>query len=331
MIRSGSLLLPLALYAEGPMSYERTFGPAVDPITRLGWGLGIISLLVIVIIAVLLLSALFRSRTPSADPRSLAVTSETGGMTWIYTGVGISSIVLTGCMVWTLTTINAVSHSHSSPTLTVQVTASQWWWAVRYGSEAPARIFTTANEIHIPVGQPVRFELISADVIHSFWIPQLAGKMDVIPGQTNVMWLQASRAGVYRGQCAGFCGVQHAHMALLVIAEAPTAFTSWWDTQIEPTPLPVTADTLHGLEVFQTHCATCHTIRGTVPMGIRGPNLTHLMTRSTLAAGLLPNTRGNLAGWIANAQSLKPGARMPDQNLSGPELSALTSYLSTLH
>ncbi|MEO8126066.1 MAG: cytochrome c oxidase subunit II [Bryobacteraceae bacterium] len=331
MSLSGSLLSPLALCAEGPMSYERTFGPAVDPITQLGWGLGIISLVVIVVITVLLLGALFRSRAPSADPRGLAVSSETGGMSWIYIGVGISSVVLAACMVWTLTTINAVARPLSSPALTVQVTASQWWWAARYESAAPARIFTTANEIHIPVGQPVRFELISGDVIHSFWIPQLAGKMDVIPGQTNRMWLEASRAGVYRGQCAGFCGVQHAHMALVVVADPPETFASWQDDQIESTRPPVTADTIRGHEVFQTHCAACHTIRGTTPAGIRGPNLTHLMSRGTLAAGLLPNTRGNLAGWIANAQSLKPGARMPDQNLSGPELLAVTAYLSTLH
>ncbi len=331
MVLLGSQTLPVVLRAEGPMSYEHTYGPAVDPITRLGWGLSIVSLVVILIITVLLLGGLFRKRAVAAEPRQLAARSDSGGMPWIYVGVGASSLVLAVCMVWTLVTVNAVTRPLKLPTITVQVTASQWWWALRYQSSDPARIFISANEIHIPVGQPVRFELVSADVIHSFWVPQLAGKMDVIPGQTNAMWLQADRPAVYRGQCAAFCGAQHAHMALQVIAESPEAFAAWEETQLADTPLPLAGETLHGHEIFETHCAICHTIRGTVPMGIRGPDLTHLMSRGTIAAGLLPNTRGNLAGWIANAQSLKPGARMPDQNLSGPELLAVTSYLNTLH
>ena len=318
---------------EPPMSYQRTFGPAVDSITRLGWGLGIISLLVIIIVALLLIGGIFRNRgvDSAADPRQLTVRRDAGGMAWIYIGVGASSVVLIGCMIWTLIVTAAVTHPPATPALTIEVTASQWWWSLRYLDDSPSQIFTTANEIHIPVGQPIRFDLTSADVIHSFWIPQLAGKMDVIPGQTNVMWLQADHPGVYRGQCAAFCGQQHAHMALTIVAETPEDFLAWKHSQLSDTAPPETEEALRGAQIFQTHCAVCHTIRGVSPAGLVGPDLSHLMARHTLAAGLLPNTPGNLAGWIDNPQTLKPGTRMPNPILSGTELTAVTSYLNTLH
>lgn len=333
LLRSELAILPSADRAESPMAYHRTFGPAVDPITRLGWGLGIISLLVIVIIGALLLGGIFRKRSTAsaADTRQLSVRRDGGGMAWIYVGVGISSLVLVGCMVWTLVVTAAVTRPSSAPVLTIQVTASQWWWSLRYDNVHPAQIFTTANEIHIPVRQPVRFELASADVIHSFWIPQLAGKMDVIPGQTNVMWFQADQPGKYRGQCAAFCGAQHAHMALLVVADTAQDFAAWQDRQLGDMAMPSTDKARRGEQVFKMHCAACHTIRGITPAGIGGPDLSHLMTRSTIAAGLLPNTPGNLAGWIANPQSLKPGTRMPKPVLTGPELTAVTFYLNTLY
>jgi cytochrome c oxidase subunit 2 len=313
------------------MSYQHTFGPAIDPVTRLGWGLGIVALSVVIIIAVLLLGGIFRRRTALtvSGSRGLAVRSDAGGVSWIYVGTGISSVVLIFCMVWTMVVTAAVSHPPGAAALTVQVTGSQWWWSVRYLSPNPARIFTTANEIHIPVGQPVRLELMSSDVIHSFWIPQLAGKMDMIPGQTNVSWLQADRAGVYRGQCAAFCGAQHAHMALLVVADSARDFAAWRDHQLEETP--ETANASAGQRVFQQHCAVCHTIRGLSPAGIRGPDLTHLMTRRTLAAGLLPNQPGELAAWITDPQALKSGARMPAQLLTGEELAGVTRWLNQLN
>jgi cytochrome c oxidase subunit 2 len=328
---SSLLLCATSMWGQSSMNYVRTFGPAVDPITQLGWGLGVVSVLVVLIIGLLLLGGIFRKRAIPSEPEALTVSSDTGGMSWLYIGVGISSVVLAVCMVWTFMTVRAVARSPGAPALTIQVTASQWWWSVKYQNADSARVFTTANEIHIPVGRPVRFELISSDVIHSFWIPQLAGKMDVIPGQVNSTWLQADKAGTYRGQCAAFCGVQHAHMALFVVAEAPADFAAWESRQLSETPPPSGAEATRGHEVFETHCAVCHTIRGTAPAGIRGPDLTHLMTRRTIAAGLLPNTPGNLAGWIANSQSLKSGARMPNQQLTGPELIAVTSYLRTLY
>jgi len=333
LLSGGLMMLSGRVLAETPMAYLHTFGPAVDPITRLGWGLGIVSILVIFIIGVLLLGGSLRKHSAlcSEAPHELTVRRDAGGMAWIYIGVGISSLLLITCMVWTLIITAAVIQPPSAAALTVQVTASQWWWSLRYQSENLTRIFTTANEIHIPVGQPVRIELASADVIHSFWIPKLAGKMDVIPGQTNVTWLQADRPGTYRGQCAMFCGAQHARMALLVVADTPKDFATWQDHQLMDTATPATEKTHRGEQIFRTHCAACHAIRGTDAGGLVGPDLTHLMTRRTLAAGMLPNTPGNLAGWIANPQTLKPGDSMPDQTLSGPELAAVTSYLNTLH
>ncbi len=327
-----ALTLSSSAWAASPMSYLRTFGPAGYPVTRLGWGLGIISIVVCVTIAVLLLGGLFRRGRADADndPAQLVVHRDAGGMPWIYVGVGITIVVLVGVMLWTLAVTAAVVHPPSKPALTVQVTASQWWWALRYDTATPSRTFLTANEIHIPVGQPVRFELNSADVIHSFWLPKLGGKMDVIPGQTNVTWLQADHPGVYRGQCAVFCGTEHARMGLYVIAQSPRDFRAWQERQIEAALPPASVDAKHGQQVFQAHCAVCHTIRGGDAGGLVGPDLTHLMARRTLAAGVLPNTPGNLAGWVVHPQTIKPGARMPDQMLSGPQLAALMAYLQTL-
>lgn len=322
---------PLVAAAEPAMSYLRTFGPAGDPATRLGWGLGIVSIVVTLVIALLLLAAVLRRRARPADPSELAVHRDEGGMAWVYIGVGVSTVVLIGCVVWTMFTVAAVAMPRNAADLTLQVTASQWWWSVRYKSDEPARIFTIANEIHIPVGRPVRLELSSQDVIHSFWIPQLGGKMDVIPGQTNAMWLQADRPGVYRGQCGEYCGAQHAHMAMYVVADSLPDYVTWMREQLQDAATPSSEPLRQGAQAFLAHCAACHAVRGTPAGGILGPDLTHLMSRSTIGAGLLRNTPGNLAAWIADAQALKPGSRMPTLALSGPDLSAVVTYLETLH
>lgn len=328
-----ALALSNGAWAATPMSYLRTFGPAGYPVTRLGWGLGTISVSVVVIITLLLLGGLFRRRDRRAmsDPHALAVRRDAGGMAWIYIGVGLSSLVLIGAMIWTLVVTAVVAHPSGKPALTVQVRASQWWWALRYDTGQPSRMFISANEIHIPVGQPVRFEVTSTDVIHSLWVPKLGGKIDVIPGQTNVTWLQADQPGIYRGQCAVFCGAQHARMALQVIAQTPADFHAWQQLQLTDAPTPATPAESEGQMVFQSHCAGCHTVRGSDAAGLVGPDLSHLMSRRTLAAGALPNTPGKLAGWIVHPQSIKPGSRMPDQVLPGAQLSALIAYLQTLH
>jgi cytochrome c oxidase subunit II len=319
-------------FASSSMSYFKTAGPAGYPVTLLGWGLGIISIGVLATVIALLLWGSLRRRQQVASPRALAVTADAGGMSWLYVGVGISTAVLIGCAVWTMFTIAAVAMPAHARELTLQVTAAQWWWGVRYqaGGNDPSQIFATANEIHIPVGRPVRLELNSIDVIHSFWIPRLAGKTDVIPGQTNAMWIQADSPGIYRGQCAEFCGAQHAHMAMEVVADEPAAFDVWKASQQRDAGAPRDAAAAAGAAVFEAHCAACHAVRGTTAGGIFGPDLTHLMSRKTIAAGLMPNTGGNLAAWISDPQSLKPGTRMPNPTLSGPELHAVVVYLNTL-
>ncbi|HLU83462.1 MAG TPA: c-type cytochrome, partial [Trueperaceae bacterium] len=211
--------------------------------------------------------------------------------------------------------------------LTIEVIGHQWWWEVRY----PESGVVTANEVVIPVGETVRLELSSVDVIHSFWVPVLNGKMDLIPGQTTSLPLEASLAGEYFGFCAEFCGVQHARMNLLVVAQERSDFDAWLATQQLAAPPPNDATTLAGQQVFLgSACVYCHTVRGTNASGKLGPDLTHLASRRLLGAGALPNTRGNLAGWIVNSQTTKPGNRMPPMYLGGSELQSLLAYLETL-
>lgn len=330
--RAGALAaLPGLASAAAPLSYLQTFGPAGDPVTRLGWGLGIISLAVLAIITIALLAGIFRRRSRAQREGELAVTADAGGVSWIYVGISISAVVLAACALWTMFTLRAIampSHAHE---LTVHVTAAQWWWRVRYTDPDSQGVFSTANEIHVPVGRPVKVELSSEDVIHSFWVPQLAGKIDVIPGQTNVLWLQADKPGVYVGQCGEFCGAQHAHMQMRVIADQPKDYAAWREDQLRPVAAATQGTGAQGEALVAGRCGACHTVRGTAAGGILGPDLTHLMTRRTLAAGLLPNTPGNLAAWIANPQTLKPGTRMPAPQLSAKELQTVVAYLETLH
>ena len=216
--------------------------------------------------------------------------------------------------------------------LTVEVTGHQWWWRIRYKDPEPQREVITANEIHVPVGIPVQFQLRSADVIHSFWVPNMRGKKDAIPGYVSSTWFRADTPGVYRGQCAEFCGHQHAKMAFYVVADSPAVFRSWLAAQQAPAD-SAPADSLarEGQRVFLAGpCANCHTIRGTPAGGSVGPDLTHLASRLTIAAGTLPRTRGHLAGWVVDPQRIKPGAQMPPNQLEPEALRALLAYLETL-
>ncbi|MDB5560275.1 MAG: cytochrome c oxidase, subunit [Enterovirga sp.] len=215
--------------------------------------------------------------------------------------------------------------------VTIRVTGHQWWWEVRYESQDSSRSFTTANEIHIPVGQPVNFKLNSSDVIHSFWVPSLTGKLDAITGRENQLRVTAERPGVYRGQCAEFCGLQHAHMGILVVAESQEEFERWRDGQIAQARQPEDDERRQGLAAFAAGpCAMCHTIRGTNAGGKIAPDLTHVGSRRYLAAGALPMSRGNLAAWIVDPHSIKPGVNMPTIKLSPDELNAISAYLESL-
>ena len=225
----------------------------------------------------------------------------------------------------------------SGEPLSIEVTGYQWWWNVRYENSDPTQVFDTANEIHVPIGRPIRIDLRAADVIHSFWAPTLTGKQDLIPGQDNVLWFTAKRVGQYRGQCAEFCGWQHAHMAFLVIAEKEADFQAWRAGQIRSANSTFDPDASlagkpsEGEHIFMTRgCALCHAIRGTDAGGRSGPDLTHLASRRALAAGTLPNTKQDLLAWIADPQSIKPGNKMPKVPMDRSELDALIEYLRTL-
>lgn len=215
--------------------------------------------------------------------------------------------------------------------LRIQITGNQWWWDVQYLNPNPSLIVTTANEIHIPVGRPVGIVLRSNDVIHSLWIPALHGKRDLIPGRVTEIWLQADRAGFYRGQCAEFCGLQHAKMALGVVADLPDDFERWLTQMRSPAPAPTTPSQTRGKDVVERGpCAMCHTVVGTLAGGRTAPDLTHIASRSSIGAGSLPNTRGNLGGWIVDPQHVKPGNHMPAPGLSSEEVQPLLDYLETL-
>ena len=211
--------------------------------------------------------------------------------------------------------------------MTVVVVGHQWWWEVRYPRDGAV----TANELHIPVRTPVRVEVRTADVIHSFWVPELNRKVDAIPGRTNAIELDAEAAGSYRGQCAEFCGVQHAHMALVVVAEPDGRFRRWLADQSRPARTPATAAARRGeLAVTEGGCQSCHTIRGTSATGDVGPELTHLASRRTIGALTLPNTPASLRSWITSSQEVKPGNDMPDLSLAPRRLDDVVAYLEGL-
>jgi len=212
--------------------------------------------------------------------------------------------------------------------MTIVVTGHQWWWEVRY----PGTTAVTANEIHIPVRTPVRLEVKTADVIHSFWVPELNRTIDAMPGKRNAIELYADAVGRYRGQCDEFCGLQHAHMGFYVYADPPTVFRRWLANQEKPARTPGGGLAAQGKQAFMTSsCASCHTIRGTSASGYVGPDLTHVATRSTLAALTIPNDRRDLSHWIVDSQAVKPGNQMPNMHLSGDKVKALVAYLEGLN
>jgi cytochrome c oxidase subunit 2 len=313
-----------------PMFYLFGKGVVAREIAPLLQGLLALALFVVIVTSALAFIGALRRRSPASVSATPLTNGAPGGLRWITVGVGLSSVVLLGFVVWSTITLAAISHAPSNPAFTVKVTAQRWWWAATYQNPDVAQIFTTANEIHIPVGETVRFELASLDVIHSFWVPSLAGKLDVIPGQTNVTWLKADRPGVYRGQCTNYCGQQHSHMGFAIIADPPEKFEAWRRAQIAPAGQPQDALARDGETVFLAHCATCHAVRGARAGGRVGPDLTHIMSRKTLAAGVIPNNAGWLSAWVSEPQHIKSGSRMPNLPLSGTDLAAVRAYLVTL-
>ena len=245
--------------------------------------------------------------------------------------VALTVLILIGLLSASIWTQRKVESLHASSAVSIEITGHQWWWEIQYEDAVPNRQVVTANELHIPVNRPVVLKVTSRDVIHSFWVPNLQGKRDLIPGYTTALWLQADRPGVFRGQCAEFCGMQHAHMALDVVAEPDSDFQGWLAEMRQPARDPPDSTARKGRDVFmQARCAGCHTIRGSDAAGQIAPDLTHIGTRSTLGAGTLPNTPEHLAEWIRDPQRVKPGNQMPPHPLDAEDLQALVMYLETL-
>jgi cytochrome c oxidase subunit 2 len=251
--------------------------------------------------------------------------------TWVIGGgIVFPVVVLTTLLAYSLVIGNALSVEAPADAVTIRVTGKRWWWEVRYPRPGGGEAIVSANEIHIPAGRTVKLLLDTDDVIHSFWVPPLAGKIDMIPGRVNHLVLRADRAGVYRGQCAEYCGAQHALMAFYVIAHDGDAYERWVAREAR-TAEANQPQAQRGRELFvSTGCASCHAVRGTQAQGRLGPDLTHLASRGTIAAGMFENNRAILTGWISNSQGMKPGNLMPPVKMPPEDLHALVAYLETL-
>ena len=301
---------------DGIQSALDTHGPHADKVAEIGWVLFAGSALIFVLVGAFTVYALVPKHRSWIASRGFIVGA----------GIVFPVITLSGLLLYTFSAAREIVSRDAIAPLKIEVIAEQWWWRVRYDN------VETANEIHIPVGQPVEFSLTTADVIHSFWVPNLAGKLDMIPGRVNRLRVEANRAGVFRGQCAEYCGGPHAKMAFYVVAQPPEEFARWLENERAKAREPDNAFLARGKKLFlENACASCHAVRGTQAAGPLGPDLTHMGSRMTLGAGILPNNVGTLAGWIASSQHLKPENRMPSFNIfKGEELRALAAYMESL-
>ena len=250
----------------------------------------------------------------------------------VTVAVGLTAATLLGLVVADAATGRGLrSLSGEEPAVTIEVTALQWWWDAEYWDPVPSQRFRTANEIHIPVGRAILIKTKSVDVNHSFWVPGLHGKQDHIPGHNSSLTLKADHPGRFAGRCAEFCGLQHAHMQLLVFADPPEVFEAWRAAQRRPAAEPTSEVALRGRDVFMSgSCVLCHTVLGTQAGARLGPDLTHVGSRTMLAAGTVLNTPGHLGGWITDPQAIKPGNRMPANSFRADDLEALIVYVSGL-
>jgi cytochrome c oxidase subunit 2 len=306
-------------------------GPLAARTERLWWFSFWLAASVYVLTMGFLVWAILRARRRARDGETMDAAGEQRMTRAVSYGSGATVAILLIFLGFDLSVGRTLSPIPSKRPLTIEVAGHQWWWEATYADTSAHGRFTTANELHVPVGDPVLFLLEARDVIHSIWVPNLAGKKDLVPGYTQSFWFQADTAGVYRGQCAEFCGTQHAKMAMFIVAEPRANFDAWVTAQREPAKTPTDERARRGKEVFlASSCAMCHSIEGTEAGSHVGPDLTHLASRSTIAAGTLPNTRGALAGWIADAQSIKPGVKMPPNTLAPQDLDALLTYLQGL-
>ncbi|PBB24077.1 cytochrome c oxidase subunit II [Mesorhizobium sp. WSM4307] len=310
----------------GSQSALNPYGAPAIHLEYLIIGIVALSAMIWLLVMVMLVLALRRGRRAETEGR----TSEGRLTMTVSAAVAVTVAIIAGMTIASFFTTRSIGVPQSAA-VTITVRAQQWWWQVIYAGSDGTPTFQTANEIHIPVGQDVRLQLESADVVHSFWVPSLAGKQDLVPGRSNDLLLRAEKPGIYRGQCAEFCGLQHSHMAVIVVAEAPSDYARWITAQHADAMMPADPDAASGQVAFLAKpCAACHTIRGTHATGTTGPDLTHIGSRQTIAAGLLETTRGSLAAWIADPQTLKPGNNMPMVPLTSIELQNISAYMESL-
>jgi cytochrome c oxidase subunit II len=327
------LIIPTCVLLSGCDGWQSVLharGEEAELVQRLFWFFTIVCATVwILVIAGLIWALIAKPVGYQNDPLQLDVKRErrTSLVVW-----GLVAATVVWLMVLTVASFleDARLSANPSPVVTIELTGYQWWWQVRYLDDEPAKIFTTANEIHVPVGKPVKVRLVAGDVIHSFWVPNLAGKLDLIPGQTNELIVTANSPGIYRGQCAEFCGTQHAKMGLRVISQSPEDFAKWREKQLQPARLEGEIASTGERAFFASGCFLCHTIRGTSAGGRVGPDLTHVGSRMAIAADTLPNTVGHMAGWITDPQAIKPGNFMPRMNVEARDVNVLANYLEAL-
>jgi cytochrome c oxidase subunit 2 len=312
--------------AAGTQSALDTQGPAAAELKNLIVLFVVVCGIVFVLVMGVMAWALLRRKSPASGG---AGTERSMGRV-VGGAIAATFVIISFLTVASFSATRSIDRGEAiAPAIIVR--GQQWWWQLTYLDPDPAKTFQTANELHIPVGVDIRLRLEASDVIHSFWVPSLTGKQDLVPGRENAITLHAARPGVYRGQCAEFCGLQHSHMALFVVAEAPEDYSRWLEAQRRAASAAAGSDAAAGELLFMRKpCAACHTIRGTNASGSTGPDLTHVGSRSTIAAGLLENTRGSIAAWIADPQTVKPGNNMPLVPLTSEELRQMTAYMSQL-
>lgn len=302
-------------------------GPAAESMADLWWLMLGLGAAVFVIFAVVLAVGLFRRRPPEGSEPDDEAPNRFGA--WLIAGgVAVPLVIITIVFAATVHAMRAVPTTAPEGALVVEIVGHQWWWEVRY----PDEDITTANEMHIPVGRSIALRLSSVDVIHSFWVPALGGKMDMLPDRTNTLVLKADEPGAHVSRCAEFCGLQHTLMGMVVVAEPPERFNSWMAAQRQPAAEPSEARARLGQGVFlgAGRCASCHAVRGTAATATVGPDLTHFASRPTLGATPVPNTPQNRADWVDDPHAIKRGVAMPAAEVSREDLDAVLAYLGTL-
>jgi cytochrome c oxidase subunit 2 len=309
-------------------------GPQAGRIERLWWFFLLTTTVVYVVFLIAFGIAMIRGRRQArsnTDVSPVLRVNDHNARRVVAGATGITLVLLFVLLISSITTGRGLASLKTDDALTIKLTGKQWWWHMEYVDPNPSHTVITANEMHVPTGRTVLLRGRSSDVIHSFWAPNVHGKKDLIPGHETTTPFRVDRAGIYRGQCAEYCGLQHAHMSFLVVAEDPADFAKWLARQRSGGVIPHTPEQLRGQKVFlNAPCIMCHTIGGTAARGTVGPDLTHIGGRRTLGAGTISNTREHMAKWILDSGSIKPGNKMPPVVLNESDLQDLVTYLESL-